>query len=280
MGDNLVKLIKEGASIEALKVHLWDNRNIEGYINTQHQHNASIYSPLSAALSYRDVEVVKLLIEAGADVNLGNPLIVISNMLSPWSDSDEVDLEGAMQKLNLLIAAGADVNAVDKQGKTVLMHFAGASRAKKQFIEALITAGANVHATTDCGRTALIEAAIEGNLQATKVLLDSGCAIMDSPALYWSILQEREAVALELISRGAPLDVTNGHATLLHLLARVNEGMLSVARALLARGVDATINDFNGETALDIARTQQRTELIKLLEKNMKVGNIKGENNG
>lgn len=276
MSDNLVKLIKEGVPIEDLKVHIWDNRNVDGYINMRHQYNASTYSPLSAALSYRDAEVVKLLIEAGADVNLDNPLVVVSYMLSPWSESDDVDLQDAMEKLNLLISAGANVNAADEKSKTILMHFAGASRAKKQFIEAIIAAGADVHATTMVGRTALIEAAIEGNLQAVRVLLDSGCTIMDSPALYWSILQEREAVALELISRGAPLDITNGHATLLHLLARVNEGMVSVARTLLARGVDATIQDCNGETALDIARTKQHTELIKLLEKHIKaVGKMK-----
>ncbi len=56
----------------------------------------------------------------------------------------------------------------------------------------------------------------------------------------------------------------------MHLIAIHNEGMLSVARALLARGVDASIKDSNGETALDIARRRKHhTELIKLLEKHI-----------
>mgnify|MGYP000228619066 CR=1 FL=1 len=44
-----------------------------------------------------------------------------------------------------------------------------------------------------------------------------------------------------------------------------------MGRALLKLGVDATAQDANGETALDISKRPQHIELVKLLEKHLKV---------
>jgi len=55
--------------------------------------------------------------------------------------------------VKLLLAKGADVNAVDNQGNTALMLAANAG--EFQIVDSLINGGANVNARNKEGRTAL-----------------------------------------------------------------------------------------------------------------------------
>ena len=121
-------------------------------------------TPLVEALSYRNSnEVISLLIEAGADVNMGdgyksplhaaanfyNTTAMVKRLVEAGADLNKCDWNGKSvihwavnwsgNCLNLLIELGADVNIVNNDGKTVLMLSAASSRAQQQSASSELT---------------------------------------------------------------------------------------------------------------------------------------------
>lgn len=78
-------------------------------------------------------------------------------------------------RLHQLLACGANINAVDDEGKTALM--LAAEKGQVGTVNALLAAGADVNATDDDGDTALMHAADEGNNAVVRLLLDAGADI-------------------------------------------------------------------------------------------------------
>ena len=131
-------------------------------------------SPLLYAAAYNtDPEVIKALINAGADVN--------ARTEEGWS------LEGGITPLMLasansnleairsLIDAGADVNARNRAGWSPLLLASGSNNSNLEAIRVLIDAGADVNAHDGEGSTPLTLAAERcSNPEVIAVLLDSG----------------------------------------------------------------------------------------------------------
>jgi ankyrin repeat protein len=100
---------------------------------------------------------------------------VIIFSLSGYAAADplhECAKEGDIQKVNLLIAQGADVNIIDENGLTPL-HCA-ADQGHKKVVELLILKGANVNAVTPHGYTPLGMAAAAGHKDVMELLIKQG----------------------------------------------------------------------------------------------------------
>jgi len=112
-------------------------------------------------------EVVKLLLEKGADVNAkdeaGHTAVI------------DAAQAGHPDIVALLLGKGADANAKAKEGRTALME--AASGGQVDAMQALLTGGADVRAKNDEGRTALMLAAYFGQTKACQVLLDKGANV-------------------------------------------------------------------------------------------------------
>ena len=65
--SKLINLIRDNASIEAIKADLYDNRDNEHYINIRDKYGRTA---LLWACRYNRIGAIKLLIEEDADVNL------------------------------------------------------------------------------------------------------------------------------------------------------------------------------------------------------------------
>ena len=110
--SRLIELVKSGASIEAIKADLWDNREVDGYVNIPRRPHGM--TALMCAAKNGDSHVVELLLKEGADVNAQNNY---GNSALTWACRYEFN-----DIAETLLIAGADVNLTTlKNGRTPLM---------------------------------------------------------------------------------------------------------------------------------------------------------------
>ncbi len=117
---------------------------------------------LSGAVARRSPNVVKALLDAGADVNARDRQGNTALASGFFADDD------ARTAIRLLINAGADLNVQDNQGNTALMGYA--DWGELDFVKILLDAGADVNIRNDKGLTALMLAEQRGNVEKTQLL--------------------------------------------------------------------------------------------------------------
>jgi|GEM_PF-1147948 len=108
-----------------------------------------------------------------------------------------------------LIKAGADVNAVNEQGRTPL--HAAATHNHLDIIKTLVENGANVNVRSKNLGTPLHDAAVNGNLEVAKYLLAKGADINATSKrgvtpLTAALTRNRKEVAKLFIDKGAKFD--------------------------------------------------------------------------
>jgi ankyrin repeat protein len=128
---------------------------------------------LLEAVKSGDVESLRRMLAAGADVNLRDSGGATLLMLASHDGNQTMDLA--------LIEAGADVNASDEQGWTPLMKAAYNAEQNRGFadvVQALIDAGANVEAPISYGIRPLMLAAGYGETAVAETLLRAGADVL------------------------------------------------------------------------------------------------------
>ena len=125
-------------------------------------------TPLHIAAVYGNVEVMKLLIVKGAEVNARAPV-------SGWTPLHSAALQGQLEAAKVLLAAGADPNAKASLGDTPL-HF-GAMKGYDQLVALLLDKGADVNAKGNNALTALHYAAEKGYRSVMEVLIAHGADV-------------------------------------------------------------------------------------------------------
>src|SRR5215831_982749 len=153
--DELIQAIRQN-DLAGMKSHLSKGVNAnarDSRETTLLMHAAAVGSP----------EMVKLLLDSGADVNAKNPLGNTALNLS--ADQPE--------KVSLLVAKGADVNTATKLGRTALLiaaHCDGCSST----VKLLLDKGADPKTKDGRNHTPVLEAAQVNDLDSVKILLTAG----------------------------------------------------------------------------------------------------------
>ena len=174
------------------------------------------------------VEIVRLLLQAGADPN-------ITHLEAGSTPLDYAAVKNEPEIAQLLLDRGANVRAVNRSGSTAL-HLA-AARGYTAVARLLLDHGASIQALDGSGSTPLEEAAWKGFAEMCALLLDRGALVN----------------ALNPETGKSPLNeaASNGH--------------LAAARLLLARGVDPSLADKSGATPLQNAARLNDGDIVSIL---------------
>ena len=190
-------------------------------------------SPLTLAISRDFVPVARLLLEAGAGVDRkdGNGSAAIH-----YAKSDEA--------VKLLAQHGADLNALDRSGRTAA--FSAAERGNTPAVDKLVERGARLDVGGE--KADLYARVVEtGRPEMIGALLDRGVDPRKPPTrALWLLIDRGDSErALLLIRRGADPDAANarGDTLLAHALFRKR---WDIAEALIDAGANVRLADAPG----------------------------------
>ena len=258
---------------------------------------------LHVATKYGRVEVAKLLISYGADVNAqdktGNTptyyaienadLKMIQLLLTNEAnvkDNPEF-LNTAVTKkcrniIEILLEHGADINASSKYGITALhctaLHkcrclskSANVNNINKGIVKLLLSRGANVNAQTNSGITILHAAVYDPNVKVVKLVLEYNVDVNstykdDITPLHLSARNGHKVINEMLLNKGANINAKqNDGRTALHIATQ--GGHQKVVEVLLKRGARIDSKTKKGTTPLHIAAETGDLEILELLLK-------------
>ncbi len=175
---------------------------------------------LNCAAMGGQTDAAEFLLDKGADI--GNAL-------------EKAAWNGSVQTIKLLLARGADVNAVYYGTGTALISAALAG--KFEAVKFLLEKGADVNAKESTGNTALMSAAYSGQTNVVELLLDNGADI----------------------NANAMFDGTA-------LMEAAHDGNIEIVKLLLVRGADINAKNSDGQTALDVAKKNGNIAIVRLLQ--------------
>jgi uncharacterized protein len=283
------------------------------FIKTHHELCASVINTITMeynrtalhyACMYGTIEIVKLILDVGADVSVCDefgctPLMV---SVSFWQRRNIVRVSYNRNGIvKLLISAGADVNTHDEDGYTPL-HSASIFGYMK-IVRLLINAGADVNSIMItcngrdelCERTPLYNAILcGGRTRIVKLLISAGADVNfysvngDTPIKCASFYSHTRIVKL-LISAGADVNVGDEGWTAMYDASfnevdkHRNARRLRIAKLLISAGADINlICELDGQkTPLhNIVSSTPNIDMVKLLLNagaNVNIVNKKGE---
>lgn len=235
------------------------------------------------------LEVVKLLIEKGANVN--------SKTLYKALESPK-----SFEIVKLLIKRGMNLDFDNKKNYTMdfVLQMAG-MRGWLEVIKLLVEKGVNINYCAK--KSALQWASCQGHLEIVKFLVEKGANVnLKHPehgniALHYASRSGHLEIVKLLVEKEASVNTQNKYGrTALHHASECTESLfeghesnpehkeiedyLEIVKLLVEKGANINIQDEHGRTALHIASVNGRLEMVKLLvEKgaDIKVKNNKGE---
>jgi len=173
---------------------------------------------------------------------------------------------GSVETVELLLDAGADVNAANRR-RSMPLHWAMHDEAK---VRLLLSRGAAVNPKQVEGRTPLYIAASVGNgASIVKLLLEKGAnpslatATGMTPMMAAAVRGDVEVLKL-LADKGADVNTKNGAGETALMFAATN-GSPAAVGFLLDRGADAKVRSKRNETALGNAGTAGIEDTVRLL---------------
>lgn len=187
------------------------------------------------------LDVAEYLIENNADIKMtdqtGKSLLLIA-------------VGGRyLAEVRYLVEKGLDVNAQSTPGLSSIFLAIGDSAESLYVLEYLISHGGNILLKDNRGVSPLMQAAWQGYVKATKLLIDNGAAINDR--------DEENETPLHYACRG--LYALNELGT--RLLTKV----LSTITLLVVKGADVNAKDQKGRTPLMIASKYPASEVVRIL---------------
>lgn len=219
-----------------------------------------------SVLSYCRPSMLKFLLDAGADVRLGEPVCNAARY-------------GDIEMIATLLDAGAEI---DGDGTTTPLLLAAGSDTGDAALAYLLERGADPNRTDEAGHSALMHAASRHSLICARALVEHGASPVVEPsrkvrgrvnALHMAAIGNRsrhESAELLEFLLGLPrlraqIDARDDWGRT-PLCCAATYGTADDVRALLEAGADPTIANRDGHTPLAIARARGMEAMIAALQ--------------
>jgi ankyrin repeat protein len=293
-GDNagISKLAANGADVNSMKGNLTplfvavrSNRLPTVKVLLALGADPNLASPIFVAIQ-RDTEIVRALIDAGANVNTATKPYKYTALGSAAYNADpdfrkqqrsgkyHGPLPSSLETVRLLIKAGADINHVDKFRESALRVAVRVNNIP--MVRLLLELGADVHQYRDdpsveeqSGNTILMEAihwySVFKNTQTIKVLLEHGANSNDKNTRNYD----------EDCDENYGGKCTWRGYTVLTYAAK--EGYFEVAKLLLEHGADPKATRQDGKIAYEVARQNKHFKTAELIREYMTAKGVSNE---
>ena len=216
--------------------------------------------PLTAAVRGGHTEIVKLLLDSGADPNLRDTW---KSMPPNGTALENAAGNGHLDIAKLLVERGADINM---EGYWRPLKTAAASN-RPEIVQFLINSGAKVEPND------LVQATFAGSDGVVKLLIATGTDVdhqnkKGHSALYFAAGSKNPHLAEMLIAAGANVNIQTSDfwetmETPLHKAAAV--GRTEIVQMLLAAGANAALTDKFDKTPEQHAKRMGHKEIAKIL---------------
>ncbi|MCZ6734877.1 MAG: ankyrin repeat domain-containing protein [Planctomycetota bacterium] len=238
---------------------------------------------LSVALKNGDVQAVNEILEKGTDEKTRDDMLAVASkygrvemiqiLLDAGANVEAPDARGrtplmsAVQSRNgqavqALLANGADVNAHDPDRGGTALAWASGPFGDLAMVQALLAAGADVNVSDKGGMTPLLWAAGFGDVARVETLVEAGANLQASdstggatPLMYAARTGSLESLHA-LLKAGAVLQ-EKGRQGKTALAWAAARGTPPKLQALIEAGADVNASDSRGWTPLDYARNRR-----------------------
>ena len=223
-------------------------------------------SALNAAIYVANYDIAKTLIEHGADVNLAaddgtTPIVIAAKT-------------GQAEMIELLAQNDANVNYEYPKTRITPLIFA-AFNGHLAAVEQLIKADANVNYKDPTGMTVLDWGLLPNNLDIAKALIKAGANIQseNKRIMLSALCHNDEKFIGYLIKHGANVNAKAfGEMPLIVWCAKNN--LPEAAAILIKYGADTKVTDNTGSNALDYALMNKDYKLVKILDPSIDTGKL------
>jgi ankyrin repeat protein len=251
-------------------------------------------TPLMAAAEGGHAEACRLLLDAGAKVNVCNAngstalmhaaapghVEVVRLLLEAGAEVDTLDQQGrnALQVaayaghapvVEALLDAGAAPNHKDSANRTSVLTWAAWHR-HHDVVRRLLKAGADLEAPDRFGNTPLITATAYADLAMVRLLLQAGANVnARNDAGYTALMEaanpEKVDRARLLLRHGADVNLATANFGETPLMSAASLGSVPLVRLFLEAGADINHQDRDGETALFQAVKEGQLAVVRVL---------------
>ncbi|WP_419198881.1 ankyrin repeat domain-containing protein [Wolbachia endosymbiont of Rhagoletis cingulata] len=284
-------LIKKGASLKAKNkdnktpLELADHKGYINIVEMIKQIQSGLDEELLSAVKNGDPNKVDDLVSHGASLEVkdsnGNTLLHYASQ------------NGHLKVVEYLIEKGASLKAKNKDGNTPLdlavkenikeflkkaqsglnkELLAVANGDDLNRVKALVNQGASLEAKDNSNNTPLHNACNNGDVKVVEYLVEEGASLKaknkDGEApLHVAVQHDGTLEVIEFILNrdlSGINDITNDGRTPLHLAIQGNKP--NTVELLLRKGASIAVKDKNGKTSLDLAKKEDYTNIVEMIE--------------
>lgn len=241
-----------------------DEKIVKLLLNSKNRFNnfqSSLNKAFASSISNGNMAVIKLLLDAGADVNSVCQICYGQTAIQTALEYASFDL------YNYLLQNGANLNVQNNFGRTLLHSVAhtGNIEIAKQLLEK----GLDINSRDVDGATPLIYAASNGDPVMFKLLVEKGATIAikendGTDVLMNAVVKGNLDIVNFLLDKRCDINIMNDDKNT-PLIFATTEKQFSIAELLISRGADVNIMNSKGETALIWAIWNDDVKIAQLL---------------